>query len=39
MEFFLLGDFNIDLLQSHSNRIIKTYADNLLAYSFKWLHQ
>ena len=35
MEFYLLGDFNIDLLQSHCNQIIKTYADNLLGYSVK----
>ena len=26
MEFYLMGDFNIDLLQSHCNQIIKTYA-------------
>ena len=31
MEF----DFNINLLQSHCNQIIKTYADNLLSYSVK----
>ena len=30
MEFFLMGDFNRNLLQSHCNQIIKTYADNLL---------
>ena len=35
MEFYLVGDFNIDLLQFHSNQIIKTYADNLLGYSVK----
>ena len=35
MEFYLVGDFNIDLLQSHCNQIIKTYADNLLGYSVK----
>ena len=32
MEFYLMGDFNIDLLQSHCNQIIKTYAGNLLGY-------
>ena len=35
MEFYVLGDFNIDLLQFHCNQIIKTYADNLLDYSVK----
>ena len=35
MEFYLVDDFNINLLQSHSNRIVKTYADNLLGYSVK----
>ena len=35
MEFYLMGDFNIDLLQSHCNQIIKIYADNLLGYSIK----
>ena len=35
MEFYLLGEFNINLLQSHCNQIIKTYADNLLSYSVK----
>ena len=35
MEFYLMGDFNIDLLQFHYNQIIKTYADNLLGYSVK----
>ena len=35
IEFYLVGDFNIDLLQSHCNQIIKTYADNLLGYSVK----
>ena len=35
MEFYLMGDFNIDLLQSHCNQIIKTYVDNLLGYSVK----
>ena len=35
MEFYLMGDFNIDLLQFHCKQIIKTYADNLLGYSVK----
>ena len=35
MEFYLVGDFNIDLLIFHCNQIIKTYADNLLGYSVK----
>ena len=35
MEFYLVGDFNIDLLQFQFNQIIKTYADNLLGYSVK----
>ena len=35
MEFYLVGDCNIDLLQFHCNQIIKTYADNLLGYSVK----
>ena len=35
MEFYLVDDFNIDLLQSRCNQIIKTYADNLLGYSVK----
>ena len=36
MEFYLVGDFNIDLLQFQFNQIIKTYADNLLGYSVKY---
>ena len=34
-KFYLVGDFNIDLLQFHCIQIIKTYADNLLSYSVK----
>ena len=29
-EFYILGDFNIDLLQVTNNRVIKNYADNLV---------
>ena len=35
MEFYLVGDFNTDLLRFHCNQVIKTYADNLLDYSVK----
>ena len=34
-EFYILGDFNIDLLQVTNNRVIKNYADNLVGYSIK----
>ena len=33
--FYILGDFNIDLLQVTNNRVIKNYADNLVGYSIK----
>ena len=35
MKFYLMGEFNIDLLQFHCNQIMKTYADNLPGYSVK----
>ena len=35
MEFYFVSDFNINLLQSHCNQIIKTYVDNFLGYSVK----
>ena len=28
-EFYIMGDFNIDLLKAHSNFFIKNYPDNL----------
>ena len=31
-EFYIWGDFNIDLLQVRNNRVIKNYADNLVGY-------
>ena len=34
-EFYILGDFNIDLLQTTNNCVIKNYADNLVGYSIK----
>ena len=34
-EFYIMGDFNIDLLKAHSNSFIKNYADNLISYSVK----
>ena len=34
-EFYIMGDFNIDLLKAHSNYFIKNYADNLISYSVK----
>ena len=33
--FYILGDFNIDLLQVTNNRVIKNYAENLVGYSIK----
>ena len=34
-EFYILGDFNIDLLQAHSNHTIRNYANTLISYSVK----
>ena len=34
-EFYIMGNFNIDLLKAHSNSFIKNYADNLISYSVK----
>ena len=32
-EFYIMGDFNIDLLKVHSNSFIKKLPDNLISYS------
>ena len=34
-EFYIMGDFNIDLLKAHSNSFTKNYPDNLISYSVK----
>ena len=34
-EFYIMGDFNIDLLKVHSNSFIKKLPDNLISYSVK----
>ena len=34
-EFYILGDFNINLLQAHLNHQINNYVDTLLSYSVK----
>ena len=34
-KFFMIGNFNIDILKAHSNSIIKDYVDNLTRYSVK----
>ena len=34
-EFYIMGDFNIDLLKAHSNSFIKNYTDNLISCSVK----
>ena len=34
-EFYIMSDFNIDLLKAYSNSFIKNYADNLISYSVK----
>ena len=34
-EFYIMCDFNIDLLKAYSNSFIKNYADNLISYSVK----
>ena len=34
-EFYIMGDFDIDLLKAHFNSFLKNYADNLISYSVK----
>ena len=34
-KFYIMGDFNIDLLKAHTNFFRKNYADNLISYSIK----
>ena len=34
-DFFILGDFNINLLQINSNRTVRSYANNIISYSIK----
>ena len=35
IDFFITGDFNIDLGSLNSNRVFRNYADNLISYSIK----